>query len=355
MEPSLGARAMRVLIQAYAATAGRNGAAVTTLDVLAWISAYDKVLFAGASWNNVRNFAIAPAHVPDVDEPASGPFHPTLPAVLREVEWRARRLPWARHCRPNWTPAVRVVITGALESAPVPFAGPPHLTHAMLELPHCSGTTFVFPYENGRAAASLAITPALRRSDDPHPDLDEMRLMLTPGSRPFLAKLFTRMSRLARVSPLLAETRIEAKRQAVRRAHDAISPSHLLLALLTFDDVLTTAGMQIATGHNRGAHLLRAHGMETADLTYGLPQRDPTPDELVEQLERLRPGDPFDETAGVVDRAMEISLAHRHPDTGTSHLLLALLESEAADLIPDAPTLRERVEDDLRTVPAAWN
>nr|WP_221376401.1 Clp protease N-terminal domain-containing protein [Actinoplanes polyasparticus] len=354
MEPSLGARAMRVLIQAYAAAAGRNGSAVSTLDVAGWISAYDARLFAGAGWNNVRNFAIAPARVPDAAEPSPGPFHPAVPDILREVEWRARRLPWAAG-RPDWTPAVRVVITGALETAQVPFAGPPHLMRAMLDLPHCAGTSFVFPYEKGRAEARLTVGPALRRSDEPHPDLDHVRLMVSPGRRPLRGKLLMRMLRLARVSPLLTETVTEARRQAVRLGHDVIGPGHLMLALLTFDDILTAAGTPISDAHNCGAFLLRAHGIGTTDLRYGLPLRDPTAEELAGQLERLKPGDPFDETAGILARADEISLAHHHPDTGTSHLLLALLDSEAAPLAGDATALRERVAEDLRMVPAAWH
>ncbi|MCO8274723.1 hypothetical protein M1L60_29415 [Actinoplanes sp. TRM 88003] len=236
METSLGGLAMRALIQAYAAAAGRNGPAVTTLDVAAWIAAQDRALMRGASWNNVRNFAIAPSHVPDAAEPSSGPFHPEVPAILRDVEWRARRLPWA-HGRPGWTPAVRVVITVALESAGVPFAGPAHLMRAMLEMPHCSGTSFLFPYENGQADGlrRFFCSPALSRSDDPHPAVDHVRLMLALGRRPLLDKLIHKTA------------------------------------------------------------------------------------------------------------------------TGTGHLLLALLESEAAVFVPDTATLRERVTEDLRTVPAAWS
>ena len=63
-----------------------------------------------------------------------------------------------------------------------------------------------------------------------------------------------------------------------------------------------------------------------------------------------------------VERAKDIALARRHADTGTSHLLLALIEddaSEGADVLRalgvDPATVRERVEQDLRAAPAGWS
>jgi ATP-dependent Clp protease ATP-binding subunit ClpA len=57
---------------------------------------------------------------------------------------------------------------------------------------------------------------------------------------------------------------------------------------------------------------------------------------------------------------MEISLAHRHRGTGTSHLLLALVEDgagEAASILRvagvDLATVRERVQQDLASASAA--
>jgi ATP-dependent Clp protease ATP-binding subunit ClpA len=80
-------------------------------------------------------------------------------------------------------------------------------------------------------------------------------------------------------------------------------------------------------------------------------------------LAHLRRGDPFDsaETVAAAARAMQLSLTYRHPDTGTSHLLLALIEDDAGeapallnDLGIDLAAVREHVEQDLQAAPAAW-
>jgi ATP-dependent Clp protease ATP-binding subunit ClpA len=62
-----------------------------------------------------------------------------------------------------------------------------------------------------------------------------------------------------------------------------------------------------------------------------------------------------------MERAKEISLAYRHPDTGTSHLLLALIEDDAGDgatilrdLGIEPAAVREHVEQDLGAAPAEW-
>ncbi|WP_250036132.1 Clp protease N-terminal domain-containing protein [Paractinoplanes maris] len=361
MESSLGARAVRVLEQAYVTAARRNGETVTTLDVLAWVAAHDNRIFPGATWTDLKYLATKPTGIRDAPEPAPGPFHADVPAILREVEWRAHRLPrMSLPASPDWTPAVRFVLTGALNSARVPFVGLPNLALEMLRLPDCSGTKALFPYEYARAAAveRLATDPALRYPDKPHPTVDDVRVMVTTGRRPLLDRLFLRMSRFARVSPLLTETTLEARRQAVRLGHGVISPEHLLLALLTLDDVLAAAGIAIPPGHNQGAALLRAHGLAAADLTYGISLRpapaEPPAEDLTAQLDRLRPGDPFDATASVQAQAMEISLTRHHPDTGTSHLLLALLDTSAAGLVTDPDALRSQATRDLDAVPAAW-
>jgi hypothetical protein len=74
----------------------------------------------------------------------------------------------------------------------------------MLWLPDCDGTRHVFPYEYARVAAveRLSKEPDLRRPDQPHPDLDEVRLAMWPRTGPLLDRLagrfFARASRLAR-------------------------------------------------------------------------------------------------------------------------------------------------------------
>ncbi|WP_262285735.1 Clp protease N-terminal domain-containing protein [Micromonospora sp. MA102] len=67
-------------------------------------------------------------------------------------------------------------------------------------------------------------------------------------------------------------------------------------------------------------------------VSQGEPEEPPA-EVLARQLERLRPGDPFEgaEVVAAWRRATESSRAYRHRDTGTGHLLLALVEDDARE------------------------
>jgi hypothetical protein len=271
------------------------------------------------------------------------------------------------------------MLAGALAAARdngMPFASPTHLMLGMLRLPDCDGTQHLFPYEYARVAATerLSKDPKVRWPDRPHPDLDDERLAMSPGSGPLLDRLagrfLSRVSRLARIGPLLNAVETEARRQAVRLGHDVVGPAHTLLALLALDATLDAARIPVPAHHssrNRGGAVLRAHGVDAARVLevtgYRPAPEQPKAEVLAKQLDRLRLGDPFDaaETVTAIERAKEISLAYRHPDTGTSHLLLALIEDDAGaaaailgDLGIDPAAVRERVEQGLRAAPAAW-
>jgi hypothetical protein len=258
----------------------------------------------------------------------------------------------------------------------MPFASLTHLMFAMVTMPDCDGTRYIYPYEHARVAVAerLGKEPNLRRPDQPHPDLDEVRAMMWPRSRPLLGrlggKLLARLSRLARVGPLLHLVEAEARRQAVGLGHGVIGPAHTLLAILAVDATLIAARILVPAHHtsrNRAASILRAYGVDAGRMRRlaslcDAPE-DPPAEQLTTQLAHLRRGDPFDsaETSAVAARAMELSLTYRHPDTGTSHLLLALIEDDAGeapallnDLGIDLAAIRERVEQDLRAAPAAW-
>ncbi|MEU9740632.1 Clp protease N-terminal domain-containing protein [Micromonospora chersina] len=390
---ALGARPTRVLVQAYSAAVRRGANSVGTLDLLCQVAVYLRAvppwLLAGANGANLTRMATDPRRIPTaraVSELVSGPaseFDDEVQAILREVEWRVRRRPGRRPgkqvTRPTWTNGVRVTLAGALHAARdtgTPFANLSHLMLGMLLLRGCDGTNAIFPHEYARLSAidRLRAEPAMRRSDEPHPDLDDVRLALGPRSGSLVdrvaGRFFARASRLSRFGPILAGVESEAKRQAIRLGHDVIGPPHVLLAMLTHDATLDAAGIPVPahqSSRNRGAAVLRSHGVDAHRLRVLAARRggpeEPPAEVLTEQLGSQRLGDPFAGTDVVTAtaRAMEISLAYRHPDTGTGHLLLALIEDAAGDgsavlrdLGVDPTAVRARVDQDLRAAPAAW-
>ncbi|MGW9194615.1 Clp protease N-terminal domain-containing protein [Micromonospora chersina] len=381
---------MRVLLQAYAAAARRGASSVGTLDLLCRVALHPRALppwlLAGANGANLMRMATDPRRIPPrraVGELVSGSVSEVddeVRAILREVEWRSRRLgKQATHPHPLWTNAVRVTLAGALHAAGetgTPFANLSHLVLGMLQLRGCDGTDYVFPHEYARLSAidRLRTEPATRRADEPYPELDDVRLALWPRTGSLVdrvaGRIFARASRLSRLGPILAGVDVEAKRQAVRLGQDVIGPLHVLLALLTHDAALDAARIPVPahqSSRNRGAAALRGHGVDAHRLRVLAARRggpaEPPAEVLSEQLSGQRLGDPFMGTDVVtaMTRAMEISLAHRHPDTGTSHLLLALVEDDSGDasavlrdLGVDPTAVRARVEQDLRAAPAAW-
>ncbi|MGW4295591.1 Clp protease N-terminal domain-containing protein [Micromonospora chersina] len=390
---ALGAMPMRVLLRAYSGAVQRGADSVGTLDVLCRVAPYPRSvppwLLAGANGANLMRMAADPRRIPAgraVGELVSGPaseFDDEVQAILREVEWRFRRQPGRRpgqqSVHPRWTSGVRVTLAGALHAARdsgTPFANLSHLVLGMLRLRGCDGTTYIFPHEYARLSAidRMRAEPAMRRSDGPYPDLDDVRLALWPRSGSLVdrvaGRFFARASRLSRFGPLLAGVEFEAKREAIRLGQDVIGPLHILLAMLTHDATLEAARIPVPahqSSRNRGAAVLRGHGVDVHRLRVlaarrGRPEEPPA-EVLTEQLGSQRLGDPFAGTDVVtaMARAMEISLAYRHPDTGTGHLLLALIEDDAGggsavlrDLGVDPTAVRARVEQDLRAAPAAW-
>ncbi|SIN30724.1 Clp protease N-terminal domain-containing protein [Micromonospora cremea] len=395
---ALGAMPMRVLLQAYSAAVRRGASSVGTLDMLCRVALYPKSvppwLLAGSSGANLKRMVADPHRIPagrTVSELVSesvSEFDQEVQAILREVEWRIHRQPDRRlrksdvqgtRPRPPWTSGVRTTLAGALHAARdncIPFANLSHLVLGMLQLRGCDGTHYVFPYEYARLSAidRLRIEPTMRRTDQPYPDLDDERLAIWPGSGPLFDRLagrfFARASRLSRLGPTLIGVDLEARRQAIRLGQDVIGPLHILLAMLTHDATLEAARVRAPAHHssrNRGSAVLRTHGVDADRLrvlaAWRAGPEEPPAEVLTKQLSSQRPGDPFTGTHVVtaMARAMEISLAYRHPDTGTSHLLLALIEDDAGDcgailreLSVDPKALRARVEQDLRAAPAAW-
>lgn len=394
---ALGAMPMTVLRLAYMEAVRRRADSVGTLDVLAHLAMYEKrnpEWLLADSRAGLAQLVAEPHRMPArpaAGELVPGPvpeFDPEVRAVLREVEWQVRRMAGrllmvkesdVEHwdARASWTAGIQAMLAGALAAARehgVAFAGRTHLLLGMLRLPDCDGTRYVFPDEQARMVAMerLSGEPELRRPGRPHPDFDFATMVTNQASlfdrltRWFFAPFF----RLTRVGPLFGEVPSEAKRQAVRLGHDVIGPAHTLLAMFTLDAALDTAGIRVPAEHagrNRGAATLRAHGVDADRLrelamARGEPEEPPA-EVLAKQLNRLRPGDPFEgaEVAAGLDRAREISLAYRHRDTGTSHLLLALVEDDAGEaaailraLGVDPAAVRERVQQDLGSASAAW-
>ncbi|MFC7549699.1 Clp protease N-terminal domain-containing protein [Plantactinospora sp. GCM10030261] len=393
---ALGAISISVLREAYAAAARRGADSVGTLDMLCHLPQRHRSippwLVVGANAANLMRMAVDPRRIPtkrSVGELMSGPpteFDSDVQETLREVEWRYRRSrssrslrPGGADVRPSWTNGLRSALAGALAVArdnDVPFAGPPHLALGMLRRTNCDGTGYLYPHESARLAATdrLRTDPVMRLADHPHPDLDIERLTLRQSSdslRTRLAgRIFARMSRLSRLGPILNEVDNEAKRQAVRLDHDVVGLVHVLLAMITHDVAREAAGIAVPAHHgvrNRGAAVLRANGVDGDRLRALAVSRggpaEPPAEALSGQWERLRPGDPLTgaDVVSAMARAAEISLSHQHPDTGTSHLLLAVIEDDAGDgsaalldLDVDPEAIRAQVKQDLRAAPAAW-
>ncbi len=295
---ALGAMPMRALQCAYAAAVRRRAGSVGTLDVLVQVAVYEKRtppwLLAGSRGSLMRMAAephrfSARQTVGELVSGSVSEFDPEVQAILRGIEWPVRRMAgrWSPvkrsdvdrwDIRPLWAAGVRAMLAGALGGARdtgVPFAGLTHLMLAMLRLPDCEGTRYVFPYEYARVAAveRLSKEPDLRRPDLPHPDLDDQRLAMWPRSRPLLDRLarrfLARVSRLARIGPLLNAVETEARRQAVRVGDGVVGPAHTLLAMLAVDATLTAARIPVPAHHssrNRGASVLRAQGVDATRL-----------------------------------------------------------------------------------------
>ncbi|GIF78499.1 Clp protease N-terminal domain-containing protein [Asanoa siamensis] len=389
----VGDRVARALRGAYQGAVDQHRAAVGTVDVLAFAATQrvsPPLHVPRAAWQGLREIASggnAPLRYAPGEQVAAGSGEQVaaapgdeVEAVLREVEWRVRRITGRMRPadaerwddRPRWTPAVRALVGGTLGEAHargVTFAGLSHLYVAMLRMPDCGGARYLAP--NAVACAAAAASAGRDRRIDveaaPHPDTDGLGLSAF-GRRGLGRRLTRTMIRLARVDPQFVGTTADIKAQAARLDHGVAAAGHAMLAMLRADACVraTDARVPIASqARNQGAPLLRAAGVDPYRLAAALAALAPPPEPgaaaLAEQAKTLLRGDPFlaEELTAAEARAAEISLRHRHRATGTTHYLAALLDAPTA--VPlleacgvNATDLRARSTAALSAAPGAW-
>ncbi|HTF07022.1 MAG TPA: Clp protease N-terminal domain-containing protein [Asanoa sp.] len=385
----VGAPVWAALRAAYEVAVRRQGTLVGTIDVLAHAAmrSAPPVFIPAPVRDGLREIATggnAPLrYSPGETDPASmASLEAEVDAVLREVEWRVRRLTgpllvvragdverWDQ--RPRWTPAARAMVGGTLAEARargVAFAGTSHLFLAMLRLRDCAGARFLAPNDAGHAAAlaSVGRDRGIDRAATPYPEPDNVAMEMSRGKFRIGARLARFVARAARLDPYLADSTSDIKAQAVRVEHPVAGAGHALLALLRVEACVTATQVRLSAeswARNQGAVLLRGAGLHPDRLAAALSAApDPSPEVLADQAQRLRLGDPFlaDELTLAERQAGDISLGHHHSQTGTTHYLLALLDAPTtAPLLAacnvDAADLRARATESLSAIPSAWS
>jgi hypothetical protein len=150
--------------------------------------------------------------------------------------------------------------------------------------------------------------------------------------------------------PVIPGLEAEILRQAVRSGHREVQTSAVLLAVMSLDDQLKTAGRRLRDpyiAHNNAGQVLRSAGVDpdrVRAVAEGLTEEGGhLPD--AESAKRFwgtgKPGDPSwgRAAARVADRAASIAEQREHRDVGTSHLLAAMLDqadSSAVRLLLEA-------------------
>lgn len=396
----LGSGSMEMLARAYVMAIRRRSTVVGTADLLAQMAALGRQV----RWRELdrqrealSRIAFGLASPPRQDVPGELAAAPVpaadldaaeVRAALREAEWRARRRAgahrfesltaadvheWGR--RPQWTPALSTVLIGALAAARGQgrsFAGSAHLALAMLQLEECAGTRYLVPGDRERRGALGVLGRSLPGLEPvpPVPELDEIMAVLSPETRAgtverVLGRVLAKLSRVARLSLPIAVAQGDVKRQAARLGHGVAGPAHALLATLAVETAWRSVEKPASPPRDQGAGLLLAAGTDPVRLARLVESRSapppPSAEVLGAQAVEMRLGDPLlgDEVCAAGERAAEISRLFRHADTGTSHYLLALLETREGpevmrELGIDVAGLRAEVRASLEAVPPAW-
>jgi len=394
----LGAGSMEMLARAYVLAIRRRATLVGTADLLAQVAALGRQV----RWRELdrqretlSRIAFGLTSPPRQDHP--GELRQPVPdtdaaevrAVLREARWRACRRAGAHKFesltpsdvrewgdRPQWTPAVSATLAGALAAARGQgrsFAGSAHLALGMLRVSDCAGTRYLVPGERDRRGAIGVLERSLPGLDPvpPVPALGEIVAAVSPAARAgrmerALGRVLARMSRVARTSPLITVAQGDLKRQAARLGHEVAGPAHALLAILAVETAWLSMEAPVSPPRDQGALLLRDAGADPVRLSRLVEARPgppaPSSEVLAAQAVELRVGDPFlgDEVIAAGDRAAALSLHYRHADTGTSHYLLALLETGEGpavlrELGVEVDALAAGVRASLGAVPPAWD
>ncbi|WP_143049740.1 Clp protease N-terminal domain-containing protein [Asanoa ishikariensis] len=288
----LGEPIMFALRRAYGSAFRGRAPLIGTIDVLAHATARAKrlpLLLDPSVLAELRGIAESPAHPSGRYGPgetiAATPPDPEVEALLREVEWRVRRVArrpvperkddpdWWEH-RPRWTPAARAQLAGTLAEARehgVGFAGLGHLLLATLRLRDLPATRYLAANDVRRAEmiASVARDRTLGESSAPYPEPSPF----PAEGRGLGARIGRAMSRLTRLDGFLLASTEDIKAQAVRLDHDVAGAGHALLALLRVDASFTATGAGFAPprrARNHAAALLREAGLDPHRLDTAL-------------------------------------------------------------------------------------
>jgi hypothetical protein len=138
--------------------------------------------------------------------------------------------------------------------------------------------------------------------------------------------------------PIISGLETEAVRQAVRLGDTVVTTAHVLLAIVSLDELLAVDGRRLqgpAAGSSEGAAILRRNAVvdllalavgNTAEETQTMP-----PDEAAQRfLTGGRTGDPAwgYQALLALDRASTLAVMHDRAEPGTTHLLAALLDDK---------------------------
>ncbi|GAB3800865.1 Clp protease N-terminal domain-containing protein [Micromonospora zhanjiangensis] len=318
-----------------------------------------------------------------------------IDAALREARWRVIRthhqplrllLGSSRAGRelgrPDWAPGVRAALAATLlraYTAAVPVANALHLMLGLVDDP--SNRAVAQLGRQGidlvRLRDQLDADPNLNRSGAEREPvvfesaLDDGRSSSIDRRKRWRREAGRWLLRVSRQGPLYEPIVAEQRRQAVRLDDPTVTVQHTVLAVLWVDEQLRAMGRHLLPEYqaaNAGARILVELGVRAvavlADATVIRPVELADPAILVEALESARPGDPLlsAATAKAFARADEIALERRHPGSGTTHLLYALVEqpdAEAGELLRrvsvDPVAVRDRAERQLAELSAVWS
>jgi hypothetical protein len=169
--------------------------------------------------------------------------------------------------------------------------------------------------------------------------------------------------------PILVPLETEILRQTVMTNQPSVQAAHLPLAIVSMQEQLTANGTGLAADfrdRNQGGNLLTQRGLDlraAQHATENLPPDDDvlTPSDVQQRLMSSgKLGDPSwtHAAATAMDHAADIARRHQHRDTGTTHLLAAVLtdaNSTASRLLEslgiDTASLRDDLDQQLRTLP----
>jgi hypothetical protein len=364
MRSTFGRQVVLTLFEAYRSATREKARQVGTDRILIAVTMNASIsrsvgLPDDGGWRLRRAAVRATSITADVDEQATSAFDDAIQKeidrTLREVTWRVvhqfgRRSRAPAPPSPMWSGAVRGTLGRALMAAraqDAPYAGATDLLDGLLtdDRNRASALLRSVGADPASIVDRLRADPTARAVVEPYaPVVASLELAggVVLEESPILwlvrAVMRRRMTRRSRYgSAVLACLELEMMRQAVREDVAIVAPAHALLAIGTLDDQLASAGRSLiarSAPFNRGGDVLHRLGVDRPRLL-GI-----VADGLVESARSASVADPSRrfwamarpawgvEVSGRLDRSIVIARERGHPETGTSHLLAALLEDD---------------------------